>query len=231
MKKTLCFIFVIMLASSLLFAQKNGGESIQPKNNNIFKFGVFNFFNSTLLAAFEHQNERNTGFEFLASVMSKSYNNGYNYGYGNNSERLFNYHFELQYRYYPIKEFHETNSDNRFKFQHETQIYFAPYLYDEYLTLDATYNTGGYNYPPVYNTVHKHYYQNAMSGGILFGINFIMLKKINLDLFTGGGFRSSTQDNFDNYYNQYSHYSHGGIYGISFSGIMIRGGIHLGFVL
>ncbi len=97
------------------------------------------------------------------------------------------------------------------------RLYFAPYLMNHYLETEGqSYdNNGAYSW----NTDTF----DAFGGGMLFGWSFSFANRINLDIYTGGGFRKTFNYNNTNSYNDNTVFDYG------YSGIVPRLGIDIGF--
>ncbi len=95
------------------------------------------------------------------------------------------------------------------------RLYFAPYLVNQYLETETRdYSSSSFG-------VWKSDSFDAIGGGMLFGWSYSFANRVNLDVYTGGGFRKTMgkTENFNN----------NGIFDIGYNGIVPRFGIDIGF--
>jgi hypothetical protein len=97
------------------------------------------------------------------------------------------------------------------------RLYFAPYFMNHYFeTENKIFDSNG-NYSWQTDSF------DAVGGGMLFGWSFSFANRINLDIYTGGGVRKTFNYNANNTYNS------NGVFDYSYSGIVPRLGIDIGF--
>lgn len=183
----------------------NAQDKAKSKNTgyqNILKFSVVNFLDNTILLSYERKINNSTGLMLSGGVSYKV-----NQGTGEVTE---GYKGEFQYKHFVHTKEKENSS---------ISIYFAPYFLYKYSEKETFWS----EWPP-YN-YHYIYYFNSFSGGILFGMNFTIEKKIVIDLYAGGGikrtFGAQMRDNI-NYYC-------GSIWELGYNGITPKAGIDVGF--
>lgn len=198
MKKNIFAILFSLLLGSAVEAQ------IMPSSNsseyrNILKMSVAQFTNSTFQLGIEH---------FFKPTSSLYITGGFNLN-DNDNTKSWGALFEAQLRLYAFTQINPNYSH---------RLYFAPYLYNRYYSEETRVYNGGSS--SVYSWRTKDY--DAISGGLLFGWSYSFAKRINLDIYTGGGVRKTIGYENPNYYNS-------SIFEYGYSGIMPRFGVDLGF--
>lgn len=98
---------------------------------------------------------------------------------------------------------------------HSHRLYFAPYLMNHYIYLQSMDNSYGAG------SVWQHDSFDALGGGMLFGWSYSFANRINLDLYAGGGLRKT--------FNYEGTVNYDGVFDYSYSGIIPRLGIDIGF--
>jgi hypothetical protein len=192
---------MVLFSSTQVMGQENNveGENIKH-NNNIIKFSPFHFFAKTLLLSYERMCKK-SGFTITA---------GYTYSNKVDNEKLEGGNLEVQYRYYALEHNIKKNINNKY--------YFAPYIGDSYM--DKTQYT--YDYLTNGQIQVQKYQINAISAGVIMGIDIAIYNKINFDIFFGGGLRRTNNNNYQNDNNS--------IFDIGYNGIIPKIGFQAGVI-
>jgi hypothetical protein len=196
MKKILLILIIVITASGA-FAQILATAN-SPEYKNLLKMSASQFTQSTFQMGYERFFNPNNSLYLIAGINFED--TDYDKNWGIRTEAQIRFHV-----YTVIKP------------KESSRLYFAPYILNHYLeTQKRSYSSSGLSEWQL-DTF------DAIGGGMLFGWSFSFANRINLDLYTGGGFRKTLNYNSDN------NYSSNGIFDYSYSGIVPRLGIDLGF--
>jgi len=196
MKKILLAALVI-ISTSGVFAQILATAD-SPEYRNVLKMSASLFTRNTFQMGYERFFNPNTSLYLAAGLNFRD--NDYERNWGVRSEAQLRFHVYTVI--WP-------------KVSH--RLYFAPYLMNHYLeTENINYNISGQG---IWQTDTF----DAFGGGMLFGWSYSFANRINLDIYTGGGFRKTF--NYDNTSNT----SNNGVFDYSYNGIVPRLGIDIGF--
>jgi len=198
MKKVIVIAAICFLCMQTPFAQDNTVKKTYP---NIFKFSVTNFFDNTFQVSYERKLCTNSAMMISAGIIYKN----------NNGDKMQGYKADVQYRNFVFTKEKENSGLN---------IYFAPYVLYRYTERSNNYI---YDFPP-YNYNNKYFF-NSFSGGVLFGINFTIAKKISLDAYLGGGVKRTFGPHLKDNVSMYNT----SIWDPGYNGITSKGGIDVGF--
>jgi hypothetical protein len=194
MKKAL-LLLSFTLVISFGFAQKVLSTASSPGYANVLKMSASQFTRSTFQMGLEH---------YFSDTKSLFITAGVNFR-DNDYEKNFGIVNELQYRIH-------VHSVIRPRESH--RLYFAPYLQNQYFELEKG------NYSSSNQWVKTSV--DAIGAGMVFGWSYTFANRVNLDIYTGGGFRKVISgDDFNNYSD--------GIFDYGYSGILPRLGIDIGF--
>jgi hypothetical protein len=147
----------------------------------IVKFSPIQFLYNTFQLGFEQRMTNVSSFNISAGISYVDNDNKYTEGYIG----------EFQYRYYILRE--ETSTENSLH-----NLYIGPYLNFKYFNMERTttqYIWDGVN--NVYTDLVEKDRFNAYNFGILAGINNVIAKRFHIDLYLGGGIRTSDASIFD----------------------------------
>lgn len=206
MKKIL--IVTLCLMATVAKTQVTATSNTDKKFANSIMFSVTDFFNSTFQAGYERRLCPGSGLFIDAAV---SYRN-------NNGQRTEGYKGEIRFKYYVYSAEKEKSAQS---------ICFAPYFQYKYTEQIPDYYIMEYDmYPPVYYYPVKSYY-NSFAGGVLFGVNFVVAKKIVIDAYLGGGIKRTYGAHMKDYSN-YAYYNNS-IWDAGYNGIAPKAGIDVGF--
>ena len=195
------FIIIFLCLTSYSLNAQDNTKKENPGYKNMFKFSVTNFFDNTFQISYERMTCDNSALMISGGLSYKD----------NGGEPMQGYKGELQYKYFVYTREKENSGGS---------IYFAPYFLYKYTEKENYYHTefAPYNYQILY-------YFNSFSGGILFGKNFTIAKKLVIELYVGGGikrtFGAHLKDNVS-YYNY-------DIWDPGYNGITPKVGIDVGF--
>lgn len=202
-KKIFLLLAVLAIFSVQAFPQEvNYDKSSNSFNNyrNIYKFSLTEFTRNTFQMGYERFISPSTSIYLIAGLTSKD----------NSYDKVLGIRTELQLKIHAY-------TSSRGKVMH--RLYFAPYVMNHYFDTEFT----DWEYDN-----HGNYYQtkvtdsyDALGTGVLFGWSFSFAKRMNIDVFTGGGIRR-TIGSGDN--------SNDGVWDYSYSGITPRFGIDVGFL-
>ncbi len=195
MKKILIALMII-LSTSGAFAQVLATAN-SPEYKNILKMSVSMFTKSTFQMGYERFFDPNTSLNISAGLGFKD----------TDYEKLFAVRTEAQMRFHVFTIIEPRQSH---------RLYFAPYLVNEY------YETEYNSYMTGYQVWTTDTY-DAFGGGMLFGWSYSFANRINLDVYTGGGFRKTFN------YSDNSNYNDQTVFDNAYSGIVPRLGIDIGF--
>ncbi|MEI6062431.1 MAG: DUF3575 domain-containing protein [Bacteroidota bacterium] len=196
MKKIVIALFFALSVSGA-FAQVLATAN-SPEYKNLLKMSASLFTRSTFQMGYERFVDQNTSVYVTAGLNFKD----------SQSEQMWGIRNEVQMRFhvYTVIEPRESS-----------RLYFAPYLINQYLeTQNYRYNTNG-NYSWQTDSF------DAIGGGMLFGWSYSFANRINLDIYTGGGFRKTL--NYEPNTNIYDN----NVFDYGYSGIVPRLGIDIGF--
>ncbi len=188
---------LIVLSASGAFAQVLATAN-SPEYKSILKMSASLFTRSTFQMGYERFLNPNNSVYLTAGLNFRD--SDYEKEWGVRTEA------QLRFHVFTVIKPKESN-----------RLYFAPYLMNHYLETEGqSYdNNGGYSW----NTDTF----DAFGGGMLFGWSFSFANRINLDIYTGGGFRKTFNYNNTNSYNDNTVFDYG------YSGIVPRLGIDIGF--
>lgn len=188
---------LIVLSASGSFAQVLATAN-SPEYKSILKMSASLFTRSTFQMGYERFLNPNNSVYLTAGLNFRD--SDYEKEWGVRTEA------QLRFHVYTVIKPKESN-----------RLYFAPYLMNHYLETEGqSYdNNGAYSW----NTDTF----DAFGGGMLFGWSFSFANRINLDIYTGGGFRKTFNYNNTNSYNDNTVFDYG------YSGIVPRLGIDIGF--
>jgi len=170
-----------------------------PETKNVLKMSVSQFTHSTFQMGYER---------FIAPTTSLYLAPGLSFEDSDNT-KTWGVRAEAQMRFHVFTVINPKNSH---------RLYFAPYIMNQYFeTENKIYDNNG-------NYMWQTDAFDAVGGGMLFGWSFTFASRINLDIYTGGGLRKTFG------YDENSNiYTSEGIYDYSYSGIVPRLGIDIGF--
>ena len=191
---------ILILSFSCLFASAQDQAVKQDAFRNIFKISPLSFFSSTFQVSYERLTGSDKSLNFSAALTYKDSEN----------EAVTGYRGEFQFRYFILQ--HETPRAKR-------KLYFAPFIFDQYT--DVTEH--GYYYYPYQGPGDYSYKVNSFAAGVVGGVNWTFAKRFVMDIFVGGGVRTSNAKNINTYY------YNDGLMGYAYKGIFPRVGFDLGF--
>jgi len=196
MKKILVTLLIV-ISTSGAFAQVLATAN-SSEYKNILKMSASLFTRSTFQMGFERFLDPNTSIYLAAGLNFKD----------SDYEKIWGVRAEAQMRFHVYTVIRP---------QESSRLYFAPYLLNHYLeTQRNVYDNNG-NYTWQTDSF------NAIGGGMLFGWSYSFANRINLDIYTGGGFRKTfNSGDFDNNYSS-------SVFDYGYSGIVPRLGIDIGF--
>jgi hypothetical protein len=197
MKKSLIALLIVVSTSGA-YAQILATAN-SPEYKNILKMSASLFVRSTFQMGYERFFNPNTSLYFAAGVSFKD----------SDYEKVFGLRTEIQPRFHVFTVIQPRQSH---------RLYFAPYLANEYFETEyRDYSQSGYE---VWTTDSF----DAFGGGMLFGWSYSFANRINLDIYTGGGFRKTFgyDPGNTNYYDDT-------VFDYGYSGIVPRLGIDIGF--
>ncbi len=178
-------------------------QNREPEDrNNLFSFSATRLFVNNMSYSYERLLQ-NSGIFLSAGVIMKD----------DNSEKQIGANAEFQFRLYPV-----LNRDKVFQ-----GLYIAPYL--NYKYLDNTYKVYEWdpvNYMDVYVNDRNEIY-NILGFGVMVGTKIAIASRLVFTFELGGGLRYSDNSNNNNYY-----YSNN-IFSPSYTGIIPRADISLGY--
>jgi hypothetical protein len=196
MKKIL-FVCVFIISTSGVFAQILATAN-SPEYRNVLKMSASLFTRNTFQMGYERFLNPNTSLYLAAGLNFRD--TDYERNWGVRTEAQMRFHV---YTIIKPKESH--------------RLYFAPYLMNHYIETETR------DYSGSAMTVWKSDTFNAFGGGMLFGWSFSFANRINLDMYTGGGFRKTFN------YDVETNTNNNGVFDYGYSGIVPRLGIDIGF--
>jgi hypothetical protein len=167
---------------------------------NIYKFSLTEFTRNTFQMGYERFVAPSTSLYFIAGLTSKD----------DYYDNVFGIKTELQLKIHAY-------TSARGKVMH--RLYFAPYIMNHYL--DTEFTDWEYDQNYNYHEVRVTDSYDVVGTGVMFGWSFSFAKRMNIDVYTGGGIRR-TIGSGDN--------SNDGVWDYSYSGITPRFGIDVGFL-
>jgi len=195
--KKIFLAFLIVISTSGAFAQILATAN-SPEYKNLLKMSASQFTRSTFQMAYEHFLNPNTSLYLAAGLNFKD----------SDYEKVWGVQNEVQMKFHVYTVIMPKTSH---------RLYFAPYLLNKYMDVQTNeYDNNG-------NYYWKSDTFDAFGGGMLFGWSFSFANRVNLDVYTGGGFRKTF-----NYDENLTYYSDG-IFNYGYSGIVPRLGIDIGF--
>ncbi len=196
MKKIILALFIVS-STSVAFAQILATAN-SPEYKNVLKMSASLFTRSTFQMGFERFINPNTSLYLAGGLNFRD--SDYEKNWGVRTEA------QLRIHVYTLIEPKQSH-----------RLYFAPYLMNHYLETESR----------NYNGLGQDDWQtdtfDAFGGGMLFGWSFSFANRINLDIYSGGGFRKTIN------YDPNNNYSNSGIFDYGYSGIVPRLGIDIGF--
>jgi len=182
MKKIIICLFSVAMAGSA-YAQSDSedekGENTYPTHRNVFSINPFNFFDGTMQMDFERRNAKLTSSINLSAGMTAVDNSYYGSRYGFNAE--------VQLRHYVVPPSAEHNRDFFYSGLFAGVFGKAGQLTIENEETNWYYDNFG-NYvegePISQNADYNH-----ASTGVLMGIQFSYMGKLNMEAYMGGGVR------------------------------------------
>jgi hypothetical protein len=194
--KKIFVAFMLILATSGVFAQVLATAN-SPEYRNLLKMSASLFTVSTFQLGYERFFEPNTSFYLATGLNFKD----------SDQEKVWGLRTEAQMRFQVYTVIKPSESH---------RLYFAPYLLNHYFETEGmVYDIQGSSWQT--DTF------DAIGGGMLFGWSYSFANRINLDIYTGGGFRKTF--NYDNN----SLYYDNNIFDYGYSGIVPRLGVDIGF--
>jgi hypothetical protein len=196
MKKILAALLMLIAVSNLnaqVLATSNS-----PEYKNLLKMSASQFTRSTFQIGYERFFKPNTSLYISAGLTFKD----------TDYEKVMGIRTEAQMKFHVYTVINPKSSH---------RLYFAPYLLNEYYETE----TDEYDYNGNYVWITDTF--DAFGGGMLFGWSFSFANRINLDVYTGGGFRKTFG------YNSEEHYYDDGVFEYGYSGIVPRLGVDIGF--
>lgn len=192
-----------MMVSVQTFSQEVSYEK-SPNSftnyKNIYKFSLTEFTRNTFQMGYERFLSPSTSLYVIAGLTSKD----------DYYDNVFGIKTELQLKIHAY-------TSSRGKVMH--RLYFAPYLMNHYLDTEFTEWEYDQNWNSYQVKVSDSF--DVIGTGVMFGWSFSFAKRMNIDVYTGGGIRR-TIGSGDN--------SNSGIWDYSYSGITPRFGIDVGFL-
>jgi len=190
-------VLVLIVSASGVFAQILATAN-SPEYKNVLKMSASLFTRNTFQMGYERFLDPNTSLYLAAGLNFRD--TDYERNWGVRTEAQLRFHV---YTIIKPKESH--------------RLYFAPYLLNHYLESETR----------DYSSIGQGNWQtdtfDAIGGGMLFGWSFSFANRVNLDVYTGGGFRKTF--NYDNITNA----NNNGVFDYSYNGIVPRLGIDIGF--
>jgi len=147
----------------------------------IVKFSPIQFLYNTFQLGYEQRMTKVSSFNISAGISYVDNDNKYTEGYIG----------EFQYRYYILRE--ETSTENTLH-----NFFIGPYVTFKYFNMERK----SYDYiwngtTNISTTISEKDKFNAYNFGILAGINNVVAKRFHIDLYLGGGIRTSDASIFD----------------------------------
>lgn len=176
MKKIITAIFC--LASISAFSQ-NVENDKNEDYKSIIKFSPLQFVFNTFQLGWEMMDGKSGSFVINGGVCYVDNESRYKEGYIG----------EFQYRMYVLRK--ETSAANTLH-----NLYLGPYINFKHFTIEQKYYYDPY-YPP-YGPYYDKETFNAYNFGVLAGINNVVAKRFHIDIFIGGGLRTSDSNMNDN---------------------------------
>lgn len=202
-KKLIMLSAILMMVSVQTFSQEVSYEK-SPNSftnyKNIYKFSLTEFTRNTFQMGYERFLSPSTSLYVIAGLTSKD----------DYYDNVFGIKTELQLKIHAY-------TSSRGKVMH--RLYFAPYLMNHYLDTEFTEWEYDQNWNSYQVKVSDSF--DVIGTGVMFGWSFSFAKRMNIDVYTGGGIRR-TIGSGDN--------SNSGIWDYSYSGITPRFGIDVGFL-
>lgn len=217
-------ILLIVFCSSSLFITAQTKDSLMCKN--AFGFSPFSLAAQTLNLYYEFMYK-----DFKSIKINPLYKYKEEVSYNGNLEVSEGYGLSIANKL-PIFIHHPTKN-------YLSKMYLAPFLMymysherdersDEYtITYDEPdYYNYDYYYPTYTTYSIRDLYFNSFSGGVLIGFDFTILKKLNIDIFLGGGLRR-TKSNLHSYDYKYETFS-SNVFQPGYNGVFAKIGFDLG---
>lgn len=234
MKKSLIIVFAsfaMMLQAQTTTPVATAAPVQDSVMKNTFGFAPISLATQTMSFFFEHEYKKGRSIKINPLIRYKE-----EMTYRSQIEVSSSYGLLLTNKYSIIT---EKNSDNMVM-----NLYFAPFAmysysherdfrYDEYYitVLNPSYDPDSYystqyiqQSVPVYS--RRDMYFNSLSGGMLVGVEFTVLKKLTIDLYLGGGLRR-TKDNLSEVDYEYNSYKESP-WEAGYDGVFARANIDIG---
>jgi len=193
------FIALLIMITAITLKAQVLATANSPEYRNILKMSASLFVRSTFQLGLERYINPNTSFYLAGGLTFKD----------SDYENVWGVRGEAQMRFH-VFTLISPRSSNR--------LYFAPYLADQYFEIEEH----------VYDNYGQYSWQtdtfNALGTGMLFGWSYSFANRINLDIYTGGGIRKTF-----GYDPGESYYYNDGIFDYTYSGIVPRLGVDIGF--
>ncbi|HOW30498.1 MAG TPA: hypothetical protein PLP88_02940 [Bacteroidales bacterium] len=194
---------ILIMVSMHTFSQEvNFEKSTSQFTNfrNIYKFSLTEFTRNTFQMGYERFLSPSTSIYFIAGLTSKD----------DYYDNVFGIKTEAQLKIHAY-------TSAKGKVMH--RLYFAPYIMNHYL--DTEFIT--WEYDPNWNSQEVKISDSfdVIGTGVMFGWSFSFAKRMNIDVFTGGGIRRAIGSGDE---------SNDGVWDYSYSGITPRFGIDVGFL-
>lgn len=180
----------------------------EPALRNTFRVGMFHFFDNTFYLNYERKLKNGNGLLLGGGAIYKE----------DDYERNAGYRTEVQLKIYVIEHANEKRMN---------KLYFAPYFTFKYLERKV-YN----NYPfydewgnMIYQPPTKEYY-HSFSPGIVAGYSLTLYKRINIDMYLGGGLKRT----FDADFKGRITHDNSSIWQPGYSGVLPKIGVDIGIV-
>lgn len=204
-KKILLLCALLIMVSAQVHSQEQVAGYDKSTNSftkyrNIYKFSLTEFTRNTFQMGYERFVTPSTSLYFIAGLTSKD----------DYYDNVFGIKTELQLKIHAY-------TSARGKVMH--RLYFAPYIMNHYL--DTEFTDWEYDQNYNYHEVKVSDSYDVVGTGVMFGWSFSFAKRMNIDVYTGGGIRR-TIGSGDN--------SNDGVWDYSYSGITPRFGIDVGFL-
>jgi|WetSurMetagenome_2_1015567.scaffolds.fasta_scaffold206515_1 hypothetical protein len=204
-RKFLLFLALLLVAGTQAFSQDqevNYDKTTSSFSNyrNIYKFSLIEFTRNTFQMGYERFISPSTSIYFIAGLTSKD----------DYYDNIFGIKTEVQLKIHAY-------TSSKGKVMH--RLYFAPYIMNHYFDTEITDYVWDNNGNYIQSKISDSY--NALGTGVMFGWSFSFARRMNIDVYTGGGIRRTIGAGND---------SNDGVFDYSYSGITPRFGIDVGFL-
>lgn len=198
-KKSIFLLALILTSGVQAFSQdKKAENNTLPIRDfrNIYKFSISEFTRNTFEMGYERFVAPSTSLYLIVGLTSKD----------DDWESIFGVRTEMQLKIHAY-------TSSKGKAVH--RLYFAPYIMNNYFEIKTTDWDHGSNEPKISDSF------DAVGTGVLFGWSFSFAKRMNLDVYTGGGIRKAIGAEVD---------PDDGVWDRAYTGITPRFGIDVGFL-